>query len=170
MRSSGEKSFIIADWIFIIGITPFAYFLVYMVVINILNSFLIIFPEGYRITHSSWFFLLVIILASIGFLITLTYVIKNKIQQNKRTIPMVKTTDKFLFGVFLIYIGHIGLIVVYVSFLDLAISPGGTASLWLLAIPAIPWMFIFYLIGYSMVNKQKLLKRFRQNNELEKNT
>jgi len=166
---NGERAFVIADWIFVVGIMPFAYLIAYMLFVNILNSLFINIPAFYELQHSNLFILFIILIASIGFVITLFYVITNKIKKNKKTKPMKKITDKFLFGVFLIYIGHLGLVIIYILLLYIQFSPGGRAS-GLFAAPAIPWMFIFYSIGYSIVNKQKLLEMSSEKNGLESHT
>ncbi|MDX9744184.1 MAG: hypothetical protein RBT59_10225 [Arcobacteraceae bacterium] len=168
--NSTEKSFIIADWIFLIGITPFAYTVASLLFASMIEGFLIKhIPSLYDIMNSKQFLIFAIVIFSIGLLITFTIVIRNKVLKNRTAIPMKKTTEKFSFGVFLIYIGHLGLIAIYTLLLFAQFSPGGTVS-GLFVAPAVPWMFVFYSIGYSIVNKQKLLEEFREKNELESQT
>ena len=168
--NSGERAFVIADWIFIVGITPFAYSIASVLLLNIIDSFFMKFiPQLYEAINSGYFLLLVIIMFIIGLFIVLISVIKNKVQKNRMTKPMKNVTNKFLFGVFLIYMGHLGLALIYTILLFAQFSLGGTVS-GLFAVPAIPWMFVFYSIGYNIVNKQKLLERLRARNEFESHT
>jgi len=133
---TGIRTFIIADWIFIVGITPLVYWI----------AFLLIFGRFLESIIDNILFIYIIGLT--GLLITFIFIIKNKIIRNKRIALIKKTNDNFLFGVFLIYLGHLGLIAIYSLGIYVEISPGGAISGLFIA-PAIPWMFIFYFIGYS---------------------
>ena len=144
---SAERAFIIAKWIAIIGLLPIVYLFTAWPVFMIIGMLI-----GDIATY---------ILAIIGFFILLYFIIRRE----KNYIPMKQINDKFLFGVFLIFIGHLGLVAVYTLF----IFEGSSVAV-LISIPAIIWMILFYLIGFSIVDKQKYLERLREKNELENHT
>jgi len=157
---TGIRTFIIADWIFIIGITPLAYFIAFLIIFggfleSIINNILIIYFIGF-----------------IGLFITFIFIVKNKIIRNKRIALIKKTNDNFLLGVFFIYLGHLGLIAIYALGIYAEISPGGTISGLFIA-PAIPWMSIFYFIGYikttEVISPLSRYKRIKHNKYEETN-
>jgi len=156
---SGERAFVIARWIAIIGLSPIIYLFFagqIIMFIGILTSNL----------HNDYLIIIVYILAVIGFFIFLYFVIKR--EQKKNHVPMKQVNDKFLVGVFLIFIGDLGLGAFY-SLIIFSGSGVGSAII-LIAIPIIILMIIFYLIGFSIVNKEKLLDKLRESNELYSHT
>lgn len=169
MRSE-EETFIFVKWIMIIGLAPLLYLffgsLLFMIVggfidnltggaINVLlNKYVIV---GYIIIT------ILIIIAVIGFFVFVYFLIQR--EKKKPHKAMKKVTGQFTFGVSLIFMGNLGLVAFYALMIYGFIQGGGSIS-GIFFIPIILWMILFYSIGFSIVNKQRLLERFREQNEL----
>ena len=161
---SGERVYNIIKWIAIVGLSPLIYLFVGSLLLitigdfinNLTNNAINILLNEYLTTGY--------IIALIGFFIFLYFLIKR--ERKKVSTPMKQVNDKFLFGVFLIFIGHLGLGAFYALMIYGIMMGGGSVS-GIFFIPIICWMMLFYFIGFGIVNKQKILEKFHENNELK---
>lgn len=166
--NNGERIFLVAKWISIIGLLPILYIffgtLLFMVVGNFLNeltngAIVKLLNEQSMII---WY-----IIAIIGFII-FSYCIVQK-ERKKNNQPLKQINYKFMIGVFLIFIGHLGLGGFYALMIYGIMNGGGSIS-GIFFIPMIFWMILFYLIGFGIVNNQKYLERLREKNQCESHT
>jgi len=135
--NSGERTYIVAKWIAIIGLTP----LLFLFSTTLVGMF--IGEIGY--------ILVVLLFLILGYFLF----------QHKKSKPMEQVNDTFMFGVFLIFIGHIGLGAFYTLMIYAKVHGGGSVSGFFF-IPMIFWMMLFYATGFSMVKKQKLVEELRK--------
>ena len=161
---SGERAFNVVKWIAIIGLSPLIYLFVGSWLLMIIGGFINKLTDNAINTLLNEYIITAYIIALIGFFIFLYFLIKR--ERKKDNSPMKQVNDKFLFGVFLIFIGHLGLGAFYALMIYGIMNGGGSVS-GIFFMPIIFWMILFYSIGFSIVNKQKLLEKFREKNELE---
>ena len=160
---SGEKVYIVAKWISIIGLSPILYLFFGTLLLIMLDSFVFkltgetldFLVNDYQFTFKS--------LTGIGFFVFLYLIVRRELK--KTTMVMSQVNGKFLFGVFLIYVGHLGLSSFYALLIYGAIKGGGSIS-GIFLIPMILWMLFFYLIGFSIVNNQRLYEYMRKQNDI----
>ena len=161
---SGERAFNIVKWISIIGLSPLLYSFFGGLLLMLVGDFINKLTDNAIDTLLNEQSTTGYAIALIGFIIFLYFLVKREIK--KDNIPMTQVNDKFLLGVFFIIIGHLGMGAFYALLIYGQIHGGGSIS-GIFFIPIIFWMILFYSIGFSIINKQKLLEKLRETNELE---
>lgn len=164
--NSGERAFIAAKWITIIGISPILYLFFGTLLFMFIGEFINRLTDGAintLLNEQSVVYTLVIV----GYFMFLYFLVLR--EKKKKIKAMKQVNNKFLLGVFLIFIGHLGLGAFYTLMVYGIIHGNGSIS-GIFFIPMIFWMIIFYSIGFGIVDKQKLSERFHAKNELESHT
>jgi len=167
---SEEETFIFVKWIMIIGLAPLLYLFFGSLLLMIVGGFIDNLTDGAinvllnkHVIVGNIIITILIIIAVIGFFAFVYFLIQREKKRPHKA--MKKITGQFTFGVSLIFLGNLGLVAFYALIIYGFIQDGGSIS-GIFFIPIILWMIFFYAIGFSIVNKQKLLEMFREQNEL----
>ncbi|MDD2950906.1 MAG: hypothetical protein PHU29_08975 [Sulfuricurvum sp.] len=162
-----EVSYNFAKWIAIFGLSPLLYVffgtITFAFLVNIINRLIIADIDAFLNTHQ----ILFMAAALIGYLIFLYLIIRREKRKNIQSID--QPNNKFLLGVFLIYIGHLGLLSFY-ALVIYGILKGPGSSSGIFSIPMILWMLIFYTIGFNIVANQRFSEMLKRKNEKESST
>ena len=136
------KLYLVSKWIFLIGLGPFLYDL--MLRIFLMICIFIFNLEAYKISrifinsfydHYSW----------IGLPILLFILIKK---QSKQSFTHIKEFSiKFKTGVYLVFVGHIGLSLFILTFMHVQMFDHVFYPIYML------WMSCFYIIGFKMIKE-----------------
>lgn len=164
---SGERNFLLINWITIIGLSPIIYLFFGTIFLMTVGEWIDKLTNGWITTLLNEQNTIFITVVLIGYFISLYFIVQREKKETNKAMKQV--TTKFKLGVFLIFIGHIGLGLLYALVIYGLIKGSGSIS-GIFLIPMILWMFFFYSIGYSIVNKQKTLERLREKNEFASST
>ncbi|WP_373032948.1 hypothetical protein [Sulfurovum sp.] len=162
-----EIAYNYAKWITIFGLSPLLYVffgsIPFAFLANIPNRLISEDLDSFLNTHQVLF----VAAAMIGYLIFLYLIIRREKRKNIQSID--QPSNKFLLGVFLIYIGHLGLLSFY-TLVIYGVLKGPGSSSGIFSIPMILWMLIFYTIGFNIVGNQRFSEMLKRKNAEESST
>ncbi len=160
--SKTERMYSLVNWITIIGLSPIIYLFFGTLIFMFTGILLDYLTDKFFSSLFEDYHIIFNLIAFVGYFIFLNFLVQN---QRKKSYKITnELTKKFIIGVIMISIGHIGLALFYTVIIYGVVQGPGSFSGFML-LPMIVWMLLFYSIGYSFVERKRIIKKVGEKNE-----